>query len=93
MQGLPTRKEDPNSDIVITELGLHPLHYYRDKKEDGTESEYNIEIPRRKAVACFLVTAGMCSPSRCPAMNVCSDFTIQAFGRHVTILAQKIRIL
>jgi hypothetical protein len=27
----------------------------------------------------------MCLPSRCLAMNVYSDFTISAFGRHVTI--------
>jgi hypothetical protein len=35
-------------------------------------------------VTCVLA-AGMCLQSRCLAMNVYSDFTIPAFGRHVTI--------
>jgi hypothetical protein len=33
---------------------------------------------------CF-VSAGTCLPCRCPAMNVFSDFTVPAFGRHVTM--------
>jgi hypothetical protein len=33
----------------------------------------------------MFVAAGMCLPSRCLAMNIYSDFTIPAFGRHVTI--------
>jgi hypothetical protein len=33
-------------------------------------------------VACVFVDAGMCLSSRCLAMNVYSDFTIPAFGRH-----------
>jgi hypothetical protein len=36
-------------------------------------------------VACVFVAAGMCLPSRCLAMNVYSDFTIPAFGLHVTV--------
>jgi hypothetical protein len=36
-------------------------------------------------VACVFVAAGMCLPSCCLAMNIYSDFTIPAFGRHVTI--------
>jgi hypothetical protein len=36
-------------------------------------------------VACIFA-AGMWSPSRCLAMNIYSDFTIPAFGRHVTVL-------
>jgi hypothetical protein len=36
-------------------------------------------------VACVIVAAGMCLPSRCLAMNVYSDFTLPAFGRLVTI--------
>jgi hypothetical protein len=36
-------------------------------------------------VACVFVPAGMCLPSRCLSMNTYSDFTIPAFGRHVTI--------
>jgi hypothetical protein len=36
-------------------------------------------------VVCLFVSAGMCLPSRCLAKNVYSDFTIPAFGRHVTI--------
>jgi hypothetical protein len=36
-------------------------------------------------VACLLVAAGMCLPGRCLAMNVYSDFTISAFGHHITI--------
>jgi hypothetical protein len=38
-------------------------------------------------VACVLVAAGMCLPSRCLAMNVYSDFTIPAFGCHVTLIS------
>jgi hypothetical protein len=36
-------------------------------------------------VACIFIAAGMCLPSRCLTTNVSSDFTIPAFGRHVTI--------
>jgi hypothetical protein len=35
-------------------------------------------------VACVFVAGGMCLPSSCLAMDI-SDFTILAFGRHVTI--------
>jgi hypothetical protein len=46
--------------------------------------------------ACYLATtrsllfvaAGTWLPSRCSAMDVCSGFTIPAFGRHVTIRNQ-----
>jgi hypothetical protein len=37
-------------------------------------------------VACIFVAAGMCLPSRSLVMNVYSDFTIPAFGCHVTVL-------
>jgi hypothetical protein len=37
-------------------------------------------------VARVFVVAGICLPSRCLAMKVYSDFTIPAFGRHVTLL-------
>jgi hypothetical protein len=37
-------------------------------------------------VDCVFVAAGMCLPSRYLAMNVYPDFTIPAFGRHVTML-------
>jgi hypothetical protein len=37
-------------------------------------------------VACVFVVAGKCLPRSCLAMGVSSDFTIQAFGRHVTLL-------
>jgi hypothetical protein len=36
-------------------------------------------------VACVFIAAGMCLPSCCLAMDVTSDFTIPAFGRHVRI--------
>jgi hypothetical protein len=36
-------------------------------------------------VACVFVAAEMCLPSSCLAMDVSSDFTIPAFGRHVTV--------
>jgi hypothetical protein len=36
-------------------------------------------------VTCVFVAARMCLQSRCLATNVYSDFTIPAFGRHVTI--------
>jgi hypothetical protein len=36
-------------------------------------------------VAYVFVAASMCLPSRCVAINVYSDFTIQEFGRHVTV--------
>jgi hypothetical protein len=34
-------------------------------------------------VACVFIDAGMCLPSHCLAMNVCSTFAIPAVGRHV----------
>jgi hypothetical protein len=37
-------------------------------------------------VVCVLVAVGVCLPTRCPAMNVYSDFIIPALGRHITIL-------
>jgi hypothetical protein len=37
-------------------------------------------------VACVFVAAGMCLPSSCMAMDFSSDFTIPAFGHHVTVL-------
>jgi hypothetical protein len=37
------------------------------------------------SVACVFVAEGTYLPSRCLAMNVYPDFTIPAFGRHVTI--------
>jgi hypothetical protein len=33
-----------------------------------------------------LAPAGMCLPIRYPEMDVSSDFTIPAFGRHITVL-------
>jgi hypothetical protein len=43
-------------------------------------------------VACAFVAAGMCLPSRCLAMNVCSDFTIPALRRHVTLVSHKLAV-
>jgi hypothetical protein len=40
---------------------------------------------RYSGVACVFVAAGVCLPSTCLAVDVSSDFTIPAFGRHVTI--------
>jgi hypothetical protein len=42
-------------------------------------------------VSCVFVAAGMCLPSRYIAINVYSDFTIPAFGRHVTIYRVRYR--
>jgi hypothetical protein len=36
-------------------------------------------------VACVFIIAGMCLPCSCLTMDVSSDFTIPAFGRHVTV--------
>jgi hypothetical protein len=36
-------------------------------------------------VAWLSVAAGICLPSRCLAMDVSYEFTIPAFGRHVTV--------
>jgi hypothetical protein len=36
-------------------------------------------------VACLFVSAGISLPSRCLAMNIYSEFTIPALGRHVRI--------
>jgi hypothetical protein len=36
-------------------------------------------------VACVFVAAGMFFPSRCLTMNIYSDVTIPAFGRHITV--------
>jgi hypothetical protein len=41
-------------------------------------------------VACLFVAAGTCLPRSCLAMNVYSDFTIPAFGRHVTIASRPV---
>jgi hypothetical protein len=38
-------------------------------------------------VACVFVAAGICLPSRCLAMNIHSDFTISAFGTHITVFS------
>jgi hypothetical protein len=41
---------------------------------------------RSYSIAAYVfVAAGICLPSRCLAMNVYSNFTLPAFGRHVTI--------
>jgi hypothetical protein len=36
-------------------------------------------------VACVFVAMGMCLLNNCLAMDVSSDFTVPAFGCHVTI--------
>jgi hypothetical protein len=36
-------------------------------------------------IACVFVVSGMCLQSLCLAINVFSDFTIPAFGSHVTV--------
>jgi hypothetical protein len=41
---------------------------------------------RSSIVACVFVVAGVCLPSRCLSIDVYSDFTIPAFGRHDTLL-------
>jgi hypothetical protein len=41
-------------------------------------------------VACVFIGPGMWLPSRCLAMNIYSEFTIPAFGRHITIYRHKI---
>jgi hypothetical protein len=43
-------------------------------------------------VSSVLVAAGMCLPGRFLAMTVYSDFTIPAFGRHVTISSSHLRL-
>jgi hypothetical protein len=45
------------------------------------------------SVACIFVAAGMCFLCRCLAMNIYSDFTIPAFGRHVTIYMETTNIM
>jgi hypothetical protein len=42
---------------------------------------------------CVFVAAGMCLPSRCLAMNMYSDFTIPAFGRHVTVFSKQVVLI
>jgi hypothetical protein len=42
--------------------------------------------------ACVFVAAGMCLPRCCPVMNVYYDFTIVAFGRHVTLALKVLRL-
>jgi hypothetical protein len=42
-------------------------------------------------VACVYVAAGMCLPSRCIAVDVCSDSTLLVFRCHVTILSKLFR--
>jgi hypothetical protein len=45
---------------------------------------FTAPLNSNSAVACVFVAAGICLLSRCPAMNVYSDFAIPAFGGHVT---------
>jgi hypothetical protein len=40
-------------------------------------------------VACVFVAAGMYSPNRCLAIHAYCDYTLLAFGRHVTLLPPK----
>jgi hypothetical protein len=37
-------------------------------------------------VVCIFISAGMCLSSRCLAMDIYSDFTVPAFGPHITIV-------
>jgi hypothetical protein len=53
-----------------------PIYFFR--KRVYRNGSYSI-------VACAFVAAEMCLPCRCLTMNVFSDFTVPAFGRHVTI--------
>jgi hypothetical protein len=45
-----------------------------------------VEYKRHSIASCVFVAAGMCLPSHCLAMDVCSGSTIPPFTRHVTIL-------
>jgi hypothetical protein len=44
-------------------------------------------------VAWVFVASGMCLPSLCLTMNFYSEFTIPAFGRHVTISYCKVSVM
>jgi hypothetical protein len=68
------------NDFARTTQKIHPLYCWEAVFAAPLHSNGSYSI-----VACAFVAAGMCLPSRCLAMNVCSDFTIPAFGRHVTI--------
>jgi hypothetical protein len=41
-------------------------------------------------VACIFIAVGVYLPTRCLAMNVYSDFSISASGRHVTLMQRSV---
>jgi hypothetical protein len=51
------------------------------------EGMFTAPLPSNESfsiVACVFVVEGMSLPIQCLAMNIYSDFTIPAFGRHIT---------
>jgi hypothetical protein len=58
----------------------HPLYFWK-----GVFTAQLHRSGSYSIVACVFVAAGMCLSNSCLAMDVCSDFTISAFGCHVTI--------
>jgi hypothetical protein len=83
----PGRLASRNStQFFATELFfITPLHGPRGNRSLSIVGKACLQRRCIAIVACVFVAAGMCLPSRCLAMNVYSDFTIPAFGRHVTI--------
>jgi hypothetical protein len=56
-----------------------PLYCWEDMRRAPLHRNGSYSI-----VAYVLISAGICLPSSCLEMDVCSDFTILVFGRHVT---------
>jgi hypothetical protein len=84
-----------NSSLYVATAGFVTLLYNNfawttQKTQPLYCSEGVFTVPLRSngsysIVACVFVATGMWWPSLCLAMNICSDFTISAFGRHVTV--------
>jgi hypothetical protein len=89
----PGRMASRNSTLILILWTL--LHYYFAWTTQKTQRLYWCKgvftAPLHNngsfsIFACVFVAAGICLPSRCLTTNVYSNFTILAFGRHVTIL-------
>jgi hypothetical protein len=68
--------------VVQTDASVLAVAYFW----EGVFTELLHSNGNYSIVACVFVAAGICLSNCCREMNIHSDFTIPAFGRHVTIL-------
>jgi hypothetical protein len=74
--------------LNYSQLAWYPRYIASVRTHQETHFPNNLFI-----IACVLVTAGACSPSRCLALNIYSGSAITAFRRHITIYYHVLRIL